>query len=318
MKITKICVTGGAGFIGSNLVKKLLDIGHTIIVVDNLETGRLENIKEFFDNKNFEFVKASVLDEKMDDVLKGVDYVFHEAALVDVNESIKNPLKTYQTNISGTLRILSSCVKNSVKKIIFASSCIVYGNHNSGEIPVNEESVTNVQNPYSRSKLIGETLVSNFFKEHGLKGVILRYFNVYGPKQNMTTEYSAVIPKFISSALRNADLPVYGDGEQTRDFVFIEDVTNANILAMENKSADGKIFNIGVGTSVSVNGLGKKIIELIGSDSSMIHVEPRPNEIRHSLADITLAKNVLEYAPAHDIGMGLKKTIDWFKTEQCK
>lgn len=316
--MAKICVTGGAGFIGSNLVKKLLEIGHAVVVIDNLETGRLENIKEFSDNKNFEFVKASVLDEKMDDVLKGVDYVFHEAALVDVNESIKNPLKTYQTNISGTLRVLNSCVKNGVKKIIFASSCAVYGNRNDEKIPVNEESRTDAQNPYSRSKLIGETLVSNFFKEHGLKGVILRYFNVYGPKQNMTTQYSAVIPKFISSALRNANLLIHGDGEQTRDFVFIEDVTNANILAMKSKNADGKVFNIGFGKSVSVNDLAKKIIELVGSDSDMTHVEQRPNEIRHSLADITLAKNVLKYAPVHNIGMGLRKAINWLKAERSK
>ncbi len=316
--MARICVTGGAGFVGSNLVKKLLEIGHAVVVIDNLETGRLENIKEFSNNKNFEFVKASILDKKMDDVLKGVDYVFHEAALVDVNESIKNPLKTYQTNVSGTLKALNSSVKNGVKKVIFASSCAVYGNRDSGKIPVNEESRTDTENPYSRSKIVGETLVSNFFKEHGLKSVILRYFNVYGPKQNMTTQYSAVIPKFISSALRSADLPIHGDGEQTRDFVFIEDVTDANILAMESEKADGKIFNIGLGKSVSVNDLAKKIIELIGSNSKMTHVEQRPNDIRHSLADITLAKNVLKYTPMHDIEKGLEKTIDWFRAKQSK
>lgn len=313
--MAKICVTGGAGFIGSNLVKKLLEIGHAVIVIDNLETGKLENIKEFSNNKNFEFVKASILDKKLDNVLKCVDYVFHEAALVDIIESIKNPSKTYNTNVLGTLNILKSSINNDIKKIIFASSCAIYGDKKNS---VKESMSCVPQNPYVISKIIGESLISHFFKEHGLKGVILRYFNVYGPKQNMTTQYSAVIPKFISSALNSADLSIHGDGKQTRDFVFIEDVTNANILAMENKRADGKVFNIGFGKSISVNDLAKRIIELIGSNSNIIHVEQRPNEIRYSLADITLAKSVLKYTPSYDIERGLKKTIDWFRAKQSK
>lgn len=313
--MAKICVTGGAGFIGANLVKKLLEIGHEVVVVDNLETGRLENIKEFFDNKNFEFVKASILDKKIDNILKDIDYVFHKAALVDINESIKNPFKTYQTNVSGTLNILSSSVKNGVKKVIFASSCAIYGDKKN---PVKESMRCVPQNPYVISKIIGESLISHFFKERGLKSVILRYFNVYGPKQTTTTQYSAVIPKFIFSALKDSDLPIHGDGNQTRDFVFIEDVTNANILVMKSKRSDGKVFNIGFGKSININDLAKKIIELIDSNSNIIHVEQRPNEIRYSLADIALAESVLKYMPSYDIEKGLKKTIDWFRAKQSE
>jgi len=313
--MTKICVTGGAGFIGSNLVKKLLEIGHTVIVVDNLETGRLENIKEFFDNKNFEFVKASIIDKKMDNILKYVDYVFHEAALIDIAESVKNPSKTYDTNVLGTLNVLNSSVKNGVKRVIFASSCAIYGDKKG---PIKESSKVEPQNPYIISKIMGEALFKHFRKSHGLETVVFRYFNVYGPKQNPTAQYSAVIPAFISRALKGDDLLIHGDGKQTRDFVFIGDVINVNISAMEKKKADGQILNIGFGKSTSVNELAKKIIKLVGSSSNVVHVGQRPNDVRHSLADITLAKNILKFRPQYDIESGLERTIDWFRARHDK
>jgi len=313
--MARICVTGGAGFIGSNLVKKFLEMGHAVIVIDTIETGKLKNIKEFFDNKNFEFAKASILDEKIDSMLKGVDYVFHEAALVDINESVKTPSKTYKTNVLGTLNILNSSVKSGVKKLIFASSCAIYGNR---ETSAKEGSQPNPQNPYAQSKVVGESLIKVFFEEFGLKSVILRYFNVYGPKQSMTTQYSAVIPEFISRALKGDDLLIHGDGKQTRDFVFVDDVINANILAMKIKKADGAIFNIGFGKSTSINELATKIVELSGSNSNMIHVEERPCDTRFSLADITLAGSVLKYKPRYDIERGLKETMNWLRLQQSK
>lgn len=314
-RMAKICVTGGAGFIGSNVVKRLLEIGHAVVAVDNLETGRLENIKEFSDNKNFEFVKASILDKKMGRMLKGVDCVFHKAALIDITESVNNPSKTYDTNVLGTLNILKSSIDNGVKRFIFASSCAIYGDKKG---PIKESMKCVPQNPYVISKIIGESLLEHFRKTHGLETVVLRYFNVYGPKQNVGAQYSAVIPKFISSALKDNDLLVHGDGKQTRDFVFIEDVANVNISAMGAKKADGQIFNIGFGESTSINGLAEKIIKLTGSNSDMSHVEQRSNDIKHSSADITSAKSILKFRPQYDIEMGLKKTIDWFKARSGK
>lgn len=308
----KICVTGGAGFIGSNLVKRLLEARYEVAVIDNLETGRLENIKEFFYDKKFEFVKASILDnKKLDEVLKNVDYVFHEAAQVDVNESVRDPSKTYRANVLGTLNVLNSSVKNGVKKIIFASSCAIYGDQ---KIPLKEASKLNPQNPYSVSKIIAESLVKVFCRKQRLKGVILRYFNVYGPKQSVTSQYAAVIPAFITRALNGKDLLVYGDGRQTRDFVFVEDAVDANILAMKNKKADGRVFNVGYGRSTSINDLAKRTIGLTGSRSKIGHSKPRPTDIKHSLADISSARKILNYKPKFDIDRGLEETIRWFKS----
>ena len=312
----RICVTGGAGFIGSNIVKRLLSDGHSVVVVDNLETGRMENINEFSANENFEFACASITDvEKMKNVLNGVDFVFHHAALVDVVESIKNPAKTYETNVAGMLNVLNTCADAGVKKLIFASSCAIYKD---SESAVKEDAEIDAQSPYAISKILGESMINNFCKERGLRAAVLRYFNVYGPKQCVSSGYTAVIPKFIHHALAGEELQIHGNGEQTRDFVFVEDVVDANILAMQSgEVGEGEVFNIGSGKATSINELAEKIIELSGSSESKIsYVEQREDNRMHSLADISAANDVLKFQSKHSIEYGLKKTIEWFKSQK--
>jgi len=309
--MTKICVTGGAGFIGSHLAEKLLNLGHNVIVIDNLKTGKRENIEKFLKNKKFEFVKGSILDDKkLDKVMKDVDFVFHEAAKIDIGESVKNPINIYNTNALGTLNVLNFSVKNEIKKIIFASSCAVYGDK---KIPVKESTPTNPQNPYAISKIVAESLIKDFHENYGIETVILRYFNIYGPKQSIEMKYAGVIPTFITRALKNKNLLIYGDGKQTRDFTFVKDVVDANILAMKNKKVNEKIFNIGFGKDVSINELAEKIIKLTNSDSKIIHKKSRIFDIKHSKANISLAKKLLRYKPKYDIKWGLKETINWFE-----
>jgi len=314
--MAKICVTGGAGFIGSNIVKRLLNDGHTVIVVDNLETGKMENINEFSANPNFKFIHASIVDaEQMKNALNGVDFVFHHAALVDVVESIKDPTKTYETNVVGTLNVLNESADAGVKKVIFASSCAIYEDN---QLAVKEDAEIDAQSPYAISKILGESMINNFCKERNLKSVVLRYFNVYGPRQNISSGYTAVIPKFIQSALRGEELQIHGSGEQTRDFVFVEDVVDANILAMQNSEVGaGEVFNIGSGKAININELAEKIIELTGSnESKTVHVEQREDNRMNSLADISAAEDVLKFKPKYSIEDGLKKTIEWFKSQK--
>jgi len=311
----KICVTGGAGFIGSNIVKRLLSDGHAVVVVDNLSTGRMENISEFSANPDFEFIEASIDDaEKMKEVMNGVDFVFHHAAFVDVAGSIKDPKTTYDTNVAGTLNVLAASAEAGVKKIIFASSCAIYED---SKAAVKEDADIDAQSPYAISKILGETMINNFCKERGLRAVVLRYFNVYGPNQNVNSGYTAVIPKFIHRAMAVEQLQIHGDGEQTRDFVFVDDVVDANILAMQSgEVSGGEVFNIGSGRATNINQLAEKIIELTKSESTTARVEQREDNRMHSLADISAAKDVLKFHPKHSIDDGLRKTIEWFKSQK--
>lgn len=310
--MTKVCITGGAGFIGSNIVKRLLKLGHEVVVIDNLETGKLENIKEFFENRNFEFIKASILDVKLlKEVLENVDCVFHKAALVDVDESVKKPDDTYRVNVLGTMNVLNNCVKNGVKKIVYASTCAIYEDRKAA---LEETSKIAPKNPYSVSKVVSEALIKAFEKRYGLRSVVLRYFNVYGPKQSPASRYAAVIPSFIIRAMKGENLLIHGDGKHTRDFVFVKDAVDANILALKSKKADGRVFNIGFGESTTINDLAKKTIMLAGGKSKIVHTKPRPTDIKYSLADISSAKKILNYKPKFDIDRGLEETIQWFKS----
>ncbi|RLA92257.1 MAG: GDP-mannose 4,6-dehydratase, partial [Deltaproteobacteria bacterium] len=241
MEDMHVVVTGGAGFIGSTLARTLTENGNNVTVVDNLSTGHLRNIQDLIDNKRIKFIRGSITDlGLLKKVFKNVDYVFHEAAIVGISQSIKDPITTSNVNINGTLNVLLAARDNRVRKVVFASSCAVYGNPSS--FPIKENTAPDPLTPYALSKLVGEYYCHVFNKIYDLPTVSLRYFNVYGPYQNPNGEYAAVIPKFINQMLNGRPLTIYGDGTQTRDFIYIADVVRANIIAAEKKEATG-VYN---------------------------------------------------------------------------
>lgn len=305
----KCFVTGGAGFIGSNLVEALLDEGNDVTVIDDLSTGNSSNIKPFGDK--VAFIKGSILDFKLLDAnLKNCDVVFHQAAIPSVTRSMINPLQTSEVNIQGTINILHASKKNGVKKVIFASSSSVYGD--TKELPKKESMPPNPKSPYSLSKLVGEKYCQLFHKVFGLNTVCLRYFNVYGKNQNPDSEYAAVIPKFIKCVLKKERPTIFGDGTQTRDFTFVKDVVKANVLAAKSKINDGKAINIACQKQISINELLNLINKINGTSIKPLYSPPRPGDIKDSLADISLARELLGYKPAYSLEDGLRETISWF------
>ena len=301
----KIVVTGGSGFIGSNLTRALAGENH-VIVVDDLSTGRLENIQDLVDSKSIIFVKGSITDlDLLQKNFKNVDYIFHEAAIPSVPRSIKDPISSNYANINGTLNVLVAARDNGVKKVVYASSSSVYGD--TPTLPKVEDMKPSPLSPYAVSKLAGEYYCQIFTEIYNLPTTSLRYFNVYGPRQDPSSEYSAVIPKFVTSVLNNKSPIIYGDGNQTRDFTFVEDVINANILAAE--STVSGIFNIAGGKRISLNDLAKSIIKIGGKDLDPIYADPRPGDIMHSLADISKAKEKIKYEPKFNLIDGLKEII---------
>lgn len=309
-EVDRILVTGGAGFIGSNIVGALLKEGYQVVAYDNLITGKRVNISEFEGNENFRFVKGDILYyHKLSREIAGSKYVLHQAALPSVARSVADPVTTNRINVEGTLNVLLAARETSVEKVVIASSSSIYGD--TPELPKREDMPYNPLSPYAVSK-VSEELYSEVFNQlYDISTICLRYFNVYGPKQDSKSEYAAVIPKFITSALEGRPLTIYGDGEQTRDFTFIEDVIQANLLAMSSDNEGS--FNIAYGENISINELAEKVIELTSSSSEIIHVEPRAGDVRHSLADITKAKKELGYEPKYSLDEGLAKTIEWFR-----
>lgn len=302
----KIVVTGGAGFIGSNLVKELAK-QHEVIVIDDLSTGKIKNISENIGQVRF--VRGCINDlSLLNNILVDVDCIFHQAAIPSVQRSIANPLATNKANVDGTLAVLSAAKACGVKKVIYASSSSVYGD--TPTLPKRESMNPNPKSPYAVSKLAGEYYCKAFSEVYGLKTVCLRYFNVYGPKQDPQSYYAAVIPRFITRVLKNESPIIFGDGNQTRDFTFVKDVVKANILAMES-DCEG-IFNIAYGSHSSINDLVNKIIELKGMRLDAIYKEPRRGDVMHSLADITSAKEKLGYHPQYNLARGLEETFQWF------
>lgn len=301
----KILVTGGAGFIGSHLTDKLVAEGYKTVVYDNLQTGSLKNLAKNL--KKIKFIKGDICDQALlHKNLKGVDYVFHLAALVLVPESLKDPLRYHRVNIDGTLNLLEACLTNKVKKAIFSSSCAVYGD--AGRVKIKENHQKIPLSPYALSKLAAEYYFLLYAKNYNLDSVTLRYFNVYGPRQNPDSPYSAVIPKFIKRASANKQIEIYGDGNQTRDFIYIDDIVEANIKALRLKRNKRipSIFNIGSGKSTSVNNLVKKIELVLDRKLKVRHVAPKKGEVRYSQADMTLAKKFLKHSPKTPLKRGLK------------
>jgi len=307
----KVVVTGGAGFIGSHLAEEVARRGYHVIILDDLSTGKVENIEDLLDKDNVEFIKGSITDPPLlQELFRGVDYVFHQAAIPSVPRSIENPQASHEVNVSGTLNVLLAARENSVKKVIYASSSSVYGDIPT--LPKREDMVPHPLSPYAVTKLAGEYYCQVFHQVYELPTVCLRYFNVYGPRQDPNSQYAAVIPRFIKRALEGNPPIIFGDGEQTRDFTFVKDAVEASILAAESDAR--RLFNIAQGESITINELAKLIISIVGKNMEPIHQEPRPGDIRHSLADISRAR-AFGYEPRCSLQEGLRETIRSFQHE---
>jgi UDP-glucose 4-epimerase len=310
----KAIVTGGAGFIGSHLAQELAKQGYQVVILDDLSTGKMENIQSLLNKDNVTFVRGSITElPLLQKPFDNVDYVFHQAALARVPFSIQNPLASHEANITGTLNVLVVAKEQGVKKVIYASSSSIYGD--TPTLPKKEDMPPNPQSPYAVTKLAGEYYCRVFQEVYALPTVCLRYFNVYGPRQDPNSQYAAVIPKFIQQALNGKPPVIFGDGEQTRDFTFVQDVVEANILAAESNATG--IFNIGKGERSSVNNLAELIIRLSGNGNTIkpVHVEPRAGDLEHSLADISKSSS-FGYEPKFSLEEGLKETIRSFRYEE--
>lgn len=308
MKSKRVVITGGAGFIGSHLAEELARRGYYTIILDNLSSGKIENIRNLLKNDNVEFIQGSVTDlPLLQEVFKGVQYVFHQAALTSVPRSIEKPHASHETNLTGTLDVLLAARDNGVHKMIYASSSSVYGD--TPTLPKREDMIPCPLSPYALTKLAGEYYCQVFQEVYKLSTICLRYFNVYGPRQDPDSQYAAVIPIFIKRAREGKPPIIFGDGEQTRDFTFVKDAVEANILAAESDAC--RVFNISRGESITINRLAELIMELIGNRVEPIHQEPRLGDIRHSLADVSEAK-AFGYEPRCGLEAGLTETIRWF------
>lgn len=305
-------ITGGAGFIGSNLAETLLHYGCGVRVLDDLSNGRKENIKELKSKYDFEFIKGDIQDIAIcKQATKGIDYVLHQAAWGSVPRSIKMPLIYDQVNVHGTLNMLQASKENEVKKFVYASSSSVYGDNAS--LPKFEGKEGKPLSPYAITKKVNELYAKNYFDLYGLETVGLRYFNVFGRRQDPYSTYAAVIPIFVKELLKGSAPTINGDGTQTRDFTYIDNVIEANLLScLAGKEASGEAFNIAYGSNITLNDLYHNICELLGKNINPIYGEPRVGDIPHSLADISKAKELLGYDPKVDVFEGLNRTMDWY------
>jgi UDP-glucose 4-epimerase len=304
----RFLVTGGAGFIGSNLVRSLLGLGE-VSVVDNLSTGKFENISELVSGNRVTFLRHSVTNlEELKIAFSGIDCVFHQAALPRMIGSIREPLSCHKVNATGTLNVLLAARDSGVEKVVYASSSSVYGDD--VVLPIKEDFRPEPRSPYAISKLMGEYYCKVFSDLYGLKTVSLRYFNVYGPNQDPSSQYSAVIPIFIIKLLNGERPVIFGNGEQTRDFVYVGDVVKANIQAMK-KEVSG-VYNVGRGKETSINELYQKISNSLGSDIPPLYSQAREGDILDSCGDISKAREFLEYEPVFDLETGIKETVEWY------
>jgi nucleoside-diphosphate-sugar epimerase len=303
-------VTGGAGFIGSTLVRKLLDQGERVRVADNFSTGRRENLAGVLDR--IELLEGDLADEAVArKAVAGVDYVLHEAAIPSVPRSIEDPMASNRANITATLNMLVAARDARAKRFVYASSSSAYGD--SEVLPKVETQPDNPISPYALTKLTGEKYAVIFHRIYGLSTVSLRYFNVFGPRQDPNSPYSAVISKFVTAALQGHRPTVHGDGEQSRDFTFVENVVSANLLACQAEGVSGMVFNVGTGERHSLNELLGTLSTLLGRDLDPEYVPPRRGDVRHSLADIGRARQHLGYEVKVGFEQGLRRTVAWFR-----
>ncbi len=303
-------VTGGAGFIGSNMARFLLEKGIEVRILDNLETGKKENLTEI--EKDIEFIEGDIRNiEAVNKAVKGAEVVYHLAALGSVPRSIKDPQTSHDVNVTGTFNVLLASRDAEVKRLVFASSSSVYGQ--SEVLPQTEDLPMDPISPYAATKATGELYCRVFYNTYGLKTQCLRYYNVFGPRQDPTSQYAAAVPLFVSALMQDRPPTIFDDGEQSRGFTYIENVTNANFLAATAPKAEGRAMNISTKNAVTVNTVVNKIKELLGKDIKPEYAPPRPGDIKHSLADVTRAKELIGYEPKVSFEEGITRAIDWYK-----
>jgi UDP-N-acetylglucosamine 4-epimerase len=306
-------VTGGAGFIGSNLTHALVAKGEQVRILDNFATGREENIAELIEKKKVELIRGSIVDgETVARATRGIDYVLHQAAIPSVPRSIEDPLGGDDVNVHGTVTLLDGARKAGVKRVVFAASSSAYGEKAPGE-PKVETMQPAPLSPYAAAKLAGEYYMQAFYRSYGLETVALRYFNIFGPRQDPKSQYAAVIPNFVTAALQGRAATIYGDGQTSRDFCFIDNAIEANLLACTAPGAAGEVFNIACGESTSLLETIEIIGRIVGKKIPPVHEPARTGDIKYSLADIGKAKKILGYTGAVKFAAGLERTIAWYQ-----
>jgi len=310
MNKLKIVVTGGAGFIGSHIVEHWISKNAEVHIIDNLRSGYLSNVEIF---PEAIFHKGSITDRDLVfKVLKDTDYVHHLAGFVSVPESIEKPKECYEINVNGLINVLDASKECGIKKIVFSSSAAIYG-----ENPISPKTVSlkpDPKSPYGETKLEGESLLKLYNENEGVGATSLRYFNVFGPRQDPKSQYAAAIPIFIEQALKNEQIVIYGDGEQTRDFIFVKDVVLANILAATNEKVND-VFNVASGKAITINEIARIVIDELKSSSKIVYEKERPGDIKHSLASIQETEEQLTFHPEYDLMEGLKGTIKYFRNK---
>lgn len=314
----RILVTGGAGFIGSNLVEQLLGKGDVqfVRVLDNLATGSLRNLEDFEGNSKFEFMQADIRDyETCLTACEGMDAISHQAALGSVPRSINDPLTSNEVNVTGTLNIFTAAKEKGVKRIVYAASSSTYGDHTG--LPKVEDVIGKPLSPYAVTKYVNELYAQVYARMYGLQLIGLRYFNVFGPKQNPAGPYAAVIPLFVKAVLDNTPPTINGDGEHSRDFTFVANAVQANLKALftEQTEAVNQVYNVAFGERTSLNELFAYIKEIAGSDLVPVYGLERKGDVKHSLADISKAKTLLGYEPTVNVKEGLRQTFEWYRKQ---
>jgi Nucleoside-diphosphate-sugar epimerases len=309
----RFLVTGGAGFIGSNLVDRVLEQGHFVRVIDNFFTGKRENLSKALSYKTFELIEADIRDlDVVRKACKEIDFVLHEAAIPSVPRSIDDPITTNDVNVNGTLNVLKASYENKVKRVVYAASSSAYGD--TAVLPKKEDMFPSPLSPYAVSKLTGEYYCKVFSNVYGLETVSLRYFNIFGPRQDPNSTYAAVIPRFITAMLRNENPVVYGDGEQSRDFTYIENVIQANINACYARGVAGMVFNIACGTRFTLNTVLKLLETIFNKKANPKYLPPKKGDVKHSQADISNAAKYINYKILVDFEAGLRKAVDYFSS----
>ena len=307
----KIMVTGGAGFIGSHIVEELLRRGERVRVLDDFSTGRRENLSPFLGR--IELIEGDLRDPStLRRAVQGVDFVLHQAAIASVQRSVDDPLETHAVNATGTLNLLVAAQEAGVRRVVFASSSAVYGD--SPTLLKQESMLPRPKSPYAVSKVSGEHYCRSFVEVYGLETVCLRYFNIFGPRQDPRSEYAAVIPRFITAMHRGEAPTVYGDGHQSRDFTYVSNVVQANLLAATAPDVAGQVFNVACGERYTLLDLIAILSDILGIAVAPAHTAPRPGDVRHSVADVTAAREALGYRVKEDFEQGLRRTVAWFET----
>ena len=306
----KFLVTGGAGFIGSNICRKLVSQGCFVRVIDNLLTGKKANLASILDE--IEFIEADMGDLRVARAaMKDIDVVLHQGALPSVPRSIDNPAATHKHCVDATFTLLLAAHDVRVKRFVYASSSSAYGD--TPTLPKVETMLPSPLSPYAAAKLAGEYYCSVFYRVYGLETISLRYFNVFGPHQDPTSQYAAAIPAFVTAILKDKPPTIYGDGSQSRDFTYVDNIVEANLFAARAKQTKGEVINIACGQAVTVNEIVDMINEIVGKNVKPIYAAPRPGDVKHSLADISLAKKLIAFKPKVSFRDGLQKAIEWYR-----